>query len=108
MICVIITIIVSLNSDNLLSVSPILVGLVLVYNLSRLLIDYVTTLSFTRDRKISKTIAIEVGMQNSGLAVALAVKFFRAASVLPAALFSILHNVTGSLLASYWAKTTKS
>ena len=43
-------------------------------------------------------------MQNSGLAVALAVKFFGATSALPAALFSVVHNVTGSLLASYWAK----
>jgi BASS family bile acid:Na+ symporter len=104
MICFIIAIIVALNHDDLLSVTPILVGLVLAHNLSGLIIGYFTTLLMTRDKVLSKTVAIEVGMQNSGLAVALAVKFFGASSALPGALFSIIHNVTGSLLASYWAK----
>ncbi|HGS8465538.1 TPA: bile acid:sodium symporter family protein, partial [Neisseria gonorrhoeae] len=47
-----------------------------------------------------KTLAIEVGMQNSGLAAALA-----AAPVVavPGALFSVWHNISGSLLATYWA-----
>jgi len=103
-ICFIVAIIVALNRDNLLSVSPILVGLVLAHNVSGLIIGYFSTLVFTRDKTSSKTIAVEVGMQNSGLAVALAVKFFGASSTLPGALFSITHNVTGSLLASYWAK----
>jgi BASS family bile acid:Na+ symporter len=102
-ICFIIAIIVALNHENLLSVSPILVGLVLIHNASGLILGYFTTLLFTRNKILSKTIAIEVGMQNSGLAAALAVKFFEASSALPAALFSIIHNVTGSLLASYWA-----
>ena len=105
-ICFIIAIIVALNRENLDTVSPILLLLVLAHNVLGLLIGYLATLLLTRDRHISKTIAIEVGMQNSGLAVALAVKFFSATAALPGALFSILHNVTGSLLASYWAKTS--
>ncbi len=103
-ICLIIAIIVALNHDNFLKVSPLLLILVLAHNLSGLLIGYFSTLLLTRNQKLSKTIAIEVGMQNSGLAVALAVKFFGATSALPGALFSVIHNVTGSLLASYWAK----
>ncbi len=43
-------------------------------------------------------------MQNSGLAVALAVKYFAPAAALPGALFSIWHNLTGSLLASLWSR----
>ena len=105
-ICFIIAIIVALNRENLSTVSPLLLFLVLAHNLLGLLAGYLATLLLTRDRRISKTIAIEVGMQNSGLAVALAVKFFSATAALPGALFSILHNVTGSLLASYWAKTS--
>lgn len=103
-ICFIIAIIVALNKSNLATVSPVLIGLVLAHNVSGLVLGYVITLLFTRNKQISKTIAIEVGMQNSGLAVALAVKFFGSAAALPGALFSILHNVTGSLLASFWAK----
>ncbi len=105
-ICFIIAIIVALNKSNLGAVSLVLIGLVLAHNLSGLVVGYLTTLVVTRDQRLSKTIAIEVGMQNSGLAVALAVKFFGSAAALPAALFSIIHNVTGSLLASYWAKST--
>lgn len=104
LICFIIAIIVALNRDNLISISPILLGLVLAHNVSGLCLGYITTLIITRNQRLSKTMAIEVGMQNSGLAVALAVKFFGASSALPGALFSIIHNVTGSLLASYWAK----
>ncbi len=41
-------------------------------------------------------------MQNSGLSVALAVKFFSAAAALPGAIFSIWHNLSGSVLAGWW------
>ena len=52
----------------------------------------------------ARTLAIEVGMQNSGLGVALAVKHFSASAALPAALFSVWHNLSGSLLAWYWRR----
>jgi len=45
-----------------------------------------------------------VGMQNSGLGVALAVKHFSALAALPGAIFSIWHNLSGSLLASLWSR----
>jgi len=41
-------------------------------------------------------------MQNSGLAVALAIKFFAPAAALPGAVFSVWHNLSGSLLAARW------
>ena len=52
-----------------------------------------------------KTLAIEVGMKNSGLGAALAAAHFAAAPVVavPSALFSVWHNISGSLLATYWA-----
>jgi len=54
----------------------------------------------------ARTIAIEVGMQNSGLSVALALKYFTISSALPGALFSIWHNISGSFLAAYWRDKT--
>jgi BASS family bile acid:Na+ symporter len=51
-----------------------------------------------------RTLAIEVGMQNSGLAVALAVAHFSPLAAVPGALFSVWHNLSGSLLASVWAR----
>ncbi|HMB77623.1 MAG TPA: bile acid:sodium symporter, partial [Kiloniellaceae bacterium] len=46
----------------------------------------------------------EVGMQNSGLAVTLASLHFSPLAALPGALFSLWHNVSGPLLASYWRR----
>ena len=43
-------------------------------------------------------------MQNSGLATALAFKYFGSLSALSGAFFSIWHNISGPLLASYWKK----
>jgi BASS family bile acid:Na+ symporter len=55
-------------------------------------------------RRDARTMAIEVGMQNSGLGVALAVKHFGVATALPGALFSLWHNLTGVGLARIWRK----
>ncbi len=58
----------------------------------------------------SKAIAVEVGMQNSGLGVALAaVLFCRLPRLLPyQVLFSVLwHNISGPALATYWASKHK-
>src|SRR5215510_9025176 len=50
-----------------------------------------------------RTIAIEVGMQNAGLASGLAKGLGKIATVgLAPAIFGPLMNTTGSLLASYW------
>lgn len=53
-----------------------------------------------------KAIAIEVGMQNSGLGVALAAQHFAANPVaaVPSAIFSFWHNISGPLLATYWSR----
>ena len=53
---------------------------------------------------IAKTMAIEIGMQNSGLATALATKYFGPLSALAGAFFSIWHNISGPILASFWKK----
>ena len=55
------------------------------------------------DKSVCRTLAIEVGMQNSGLAAALGAKFFSPLAALPGALFSVWHNISGSLLAGYWS-----
>ncbi|MCB0271072.1 MAG: bile acid:sodium symporter, partial [Calditrichaeota bacterium] len=64
---------------------------------------YFLSRRFVDDEQIARTVAIEVGMQNSGLAVALAIQYFSAAAALPGALFSIWHNISGSLLAGFWS-----
>ena len=54
----------------------------------------------------ARTVAIEVGMQNGGMAGALAVGVLNSAvAALPANIFSIWMNFSGSVLASWWGRT---
>ncbi len=51
-----------------------------------------------------KAIAIEVGMQNSGLGAALANAHFSPLAAVPSAIFSVWHNISSALLANYFAR----
>jgi BASS family bile acid:Na+ symporter len=74
----------------------------MLHNLAGLLLGYLISRTLGYSSVTASTLAIEVGMQNSGLAVALALKNFAALAALPGAVFSIWHNISGSLLAAYW------
>ena len=56
---------------------------------------------FGLDKAQCRAMTIEVGMQNSGLASTLALMYFTAAGGIAGAIFSVWHNVSGSLFASY-------
>ncbi|MEU3713967.1 bile acid:sodium symporter family protein [Streptomyces catenulae] len=56
-------------------------------------------------RPASRAMAFEVGMQNSGLAASLATAHFSPAAALPAAVFSVWHNISGALVAAWMART---
>ncbi len=102
-IVLIIAIIVALNEQNLSTLGAAVAAAVVLHNLTGLGAGYWGARAFGMDERTARTLAIEVGMQNSGLGVALAVKYFSVAAALPGALFSIWHNLSGSLLASYWS-----
>ena len=51
--------------------------------------------------RVRRTMAVEVGMQNSGLAAGLAAQYFSPLAALPGAVFSVWHNVSGAVLAAY-------
>jgi len=100
----IIAIIVGLNHDNLSNLAlPILLA-VCLHNFLGLMVGYAIPWLLKYDARTCRTVCIEVAMQNSGLSVALAVKYFSVAAALPGAIFSIWHNVSGSLLAMYWRR----
>ncbi|MBW9069484.1 bile acid:sodium symporter family protein [Agrobacterium pusense] len=50
-----------------------------------------------------KAIAIEVGMQNSGLGAALATAYFSPLAAVPSAIFSVWHNISGAILANWFS-----
>jgi BASS family bile acid:Na+ symporter len=82
---------------------PVLAGVVW-HNLTGLFAGFYVSKLLGFDEKTCRTIAIEVGMQNSGLGVALANKYFTVLAALPGALFSIWHNISGSIYAGYWTR----
>lgn len=103
-IVVIIAIVVALNQTRLAGIGASVALAVVLHNSVGLAGGYWITRLLGWDERICRTIAIEVGMQNSGLGVALAVKYFSAVAAVPGALFSVWHNLSGSMLASYWSR----
>ena len=55
-------------------------------------------------KKQKKTIAIEVGMQNSGLGMTLSILHFSKLVALPSAIFSLWHNISSVILVYLWKK----
>ena len=54
---------------------------------------------------VVRTIAIEVGLQNSGMAAGLALEVLKSElSSVPGVVYSSWHNITGAILASYWRR----
>jgi BASS family bile acid:Na+ symporter len=103
-IVVIIAIVVALNAGQLKEIGPIVALAVIIHNTTGLCSGYWICKAFGFNEKTCRTIVFEVGLQNSGLATALAMKFFTPASAVAGTLFSIWHNLSGSALAGYWAR----
>ncbi|KQS31077.1 bile acid:sodium symporter family protein [Dyadobacter sp. Leaf189] len=102
-IAFIIVIITAAGRDSLLSIGPALLLLVLIHNLSGYTLGYWSGRLFKMSERDCRTIAIEVGMQNGGLASGIAKEMGKMATVgLAPAIFGPLMNITGSILASWW------
>ncbi|MDF1763545.1 MAG: bile acid:sodium symporter family protein, partial [Oleibacter sp.] len=101
-ILLIIGIIVAINASELSVISYSLLAAVILHNLSGLALGYSIARWNGHTEVEARTIAIEVGMQNSGLGVALANSFFGPMAAVPGVLFSIWQNISGSVLASFW------
>jgi BASS family bile acid:Na+ symporter len=75
-----------------------LFGFVLGYAISKFLL---------KDEQVAKTISIEVGMQNSGLAVVLAKQNFGQMATIPGAISALTHCVYGSIAVYLWSRKNK-
>lgn len=96
--------IVGRNAERILSIGPLILLGVIAHNGLGLWLGYGVGSMLRFGKAQRRAVAIEVGMQNSGLAVALAVTHFGPSAAIPAALFSVWHNVTGPLLATIWSR----
>ena len=104
-IVLIVAIITAAGRDSLLAVGWTLALCVLIHNLSGFTLGYWTARIFGMDEQSCRTVALEVGLQNGGLASGIAVQMGKVATVgLAPALFGPIMNTTGSLLATYWSQ----
>ncbi len=103
----IVAVIVALNHARMATAGVAAWEAVVLLNAAGLALGYALARALGADRVRARTIAIEVGMQNSGLAAALAAKHFGALAALAGALFSLWHNITGPLLAWIWSRRPK-
>lgn len=102
-IAIIITIITAAGRDSLLAIGGILIVAVIMHNILGYLLGYASAKVMRMDEASSRTIAFEVGMQNSGLASGIALEMGRVASMgLAPAVFGPMMNITGSSLAAWW------
>lgn len=102
----IIGIIVAHNSGNITSCSLIVGIAVILHNVLGLILGYTLAALTGSDRRKRSAIAIEVGMQNSGLATSLAATHFAMfpMAAVPGAIFSVWHNFSGSIAAQIFRK----
>lgn len=104
-ICFIITAITALSRDRLLEVAGALVAVVVLHNAIGYLLGYGGGRLFGLGVVDSRTVSVEVGLQNAGMASGLAIGVLHSAEAgLAAAIFGPWMNITGSLLASWWRR----
>lgn len=103
----IIVIIVSAGRDSLLDIGGLLLVLVFIHNICGYTFGYGYARLMKLNERDSRTVAIEVGMQNGGLASGIANSLGKIATMgLAPAVFGPIMNISGSILASYWHKKT--
>lgn len=101
-IIAIISIVVALSAAKLATVAAIAFIAVALHNALGLSLGYGASRTVGMTHKKAKAISFEIGMENSGLAVALAIAHLDPIAAIPGVIFSVWHNFTGSLLAGYW------
>jgi BASS family bile acid:Na+ symporter len=101
----IVGIIVAANAESIRGVGLRTALAVMLHNIIGLTLGFYVARLFGMEIPKARAVSIEVGMQNSGLGVALARAHFGALAALPSAMFSVWHNVSGSLLAWWWRKS---
>ncbi|HWR06067.1 bile acid:sodium symporter family protein [Sporomusa sp.] len=104
LIVITIGVVVALNAAKISTVAFIALLAVIMHNLLGLGLGYGASRTLGMSEPKSRAIAFEIGIENSGLAVALALAHLDPIAAIPGAIFSVWHNLSGSILAAYWIK----
>lgn len=103
-ICAVIACVVGLNQKHILDFPALVILAVILHNGLGYVAGFWSARSLGATIIAARTISIEVGVQNSGLAAALATVFFGPQAALPGAVFSLWQNLSGMTLARFWAE----
>ena len=105
-ICLIVAAVVSHNSEKIRATGMVIFAVVILHNILGYLCGYLVGIAFRMDLPRKKAVAIEIGMQNSGLATTLAGSAFpgMAMATVPGAIFSVWHNISGAVLAGIFQR----
>lgn len=102
---VIIAVIVAAGRDSLLTIGLLLFLAAIIHNAMGYLLGYWGSRLFKMNKTDSRTIAIEVGLQNGGMAAGIAFELGRASTMgLYPAIFGTWMDISGSFLANWWRK----
>lgn len=96
--------VVAISAAKVAGVALLAMVAVAIHNALGLSLGYGCAKGLGMQEAKARAVAYEVGMENSGLAVALAVAHLDPLAAIPGVIFSVWHNFSGSLLASYWIK----
>ena len=109
-IALIVAIIIAANADKLMVGGLMIVVVVVLHNLCGLSLGYLIGRLLGLSDPKKRAISIEVGMQNSGLASSLATIHFAAYPLasIPGAIFSVWHNISGAMVARFYASSSSS
>ena len=100
----VVTVIVAGSAQTIVTTGLLVLVAVVLHNALGLALGYAIGILLRVPEDSRRTIAIEVGMQNSGLAGGLAKQYFSPEAALPGAVFSVWHNLSGALIAAYWRR----
>ncbi len=108
-IVLIVAAVVSGSKQSIIESGLLIFGVVILHNGLGYLLGFWAAKFLKLDDSDAKAVSIEVGMQNSGLGVALAKTHFALDPVtaVPSAIFSFWHNISGPLLATYWSSKSR-
>ncbi|MHC5560313.1 bile acid:sodium symporter family protein [Kocuria sp. U4B] len=98
-ISLIVAIVVSRSADRIVEAGLLVLAAVALHNGLGLALGYLVGVVTRQPVAARRTVAIEVGMQNSGLAAGLAAQYMNPLSALPGAVFSVWHNLSGAVFA---------
>ena len=108
-ICLIIMAVVAANAAKIMTVGWLIIVVVMLHNLCGYALGYGVGKLLGLSRDQMRTLSIEVGMQNSGLATSLATVHFATMplAAVPGTVFSVWHNISGAIYANILARTAK-